>query len=155
MVRRPSKASQFRNRIPCCLKSMKGLASSRRGNWCDCPKTRSFSWVLHWCGLRTDSAALCWLLKDAMTAQRKRRSVHFLLRSLEKVRDATMWSYAGKRQRSRVSEGPMRAMSDALSLWALPMTLGIRTSSAEASGRRGRWTRNNALYLWSNLTAAP
>lgn len=57
---------------------MKGLASSGRGNWCDCPpKARSFGRLLHWCGLRTDNAALSWLLKDDVTAQRCRRSVQF------------------------------------------------------------------------------
>ena len=138
MIPRPSKASKFRNRIPCCLKSMKGLASSRRGNWCDCPQNHaplagfctSVGYVLialhvltvEGCYDRTALQAIC----APFRCNRLVRS-ETLLGSFTQARGIG----AG------FLKGPMSAMSEnALSLWTLPIILGIRTSIL----RRGLWS---------------
>lgn len=86
-----------------------------------------------------------------MTTRRCRRSVHLF--GSNRLDETLLDSFTQVRGiEADYLKDPMSAMSEhALSLWTLPMTLGIRTSSAEASGHCGRWTRNNASYLPSTF----
>ena len=74
-----------------------------------------------------------------MTAERCRRSVHLLRCNRLEATKTLPDSFTQARGMKGSVKDPMNAMcGNALSLWTLLMKLGIRTSSASASGHCGQ-----------------